>query len=45
VPRADVARVTVAALRLGAAQGQAFDLLAGDTAVDEALEGLPSSPA
>ena len=44
VPRADVARVTVAALRLGAAEGQAFDVLAGDTAVDEALKGLPSSP-
>ncbi len=45
VPRADVARVTVAALRLGAAQRQAFDLLSGDTPVDEALQGLPSSPA
>ena len=45
VPRADVARVTVAALRLGAAQRQAFDLLTGDTPVDEALQGLPSSPA
>jgi len=45
VPRADVARVTVAALRLGAAERQAFDLLSGDTAVDEALKGLPSSPA
>lgn len=45
VPRADVARVAVAALRLGLAEGQAFDVIAGDTPVDEALQGLPSSPA
>ncbi len=44
IPRADVARVTVAALRLGVGEGQAFDLLSGDTPVDEALQGLPSSP-
>ncbi|MEJ2288207.1 MAG: SDR family oxidoreductase [Deinococcales bacterium] len=43
VPRADVARVAVAALRLGLAERQAFDLLAGDTPVDEALQGLASS--
>ncbi len=43
VPRADVARVVVAALRLGVAERQGFDLLAGDTPVDEALQGLASS--
>lgn len=44
VPRADVARVAVATLRLGVAERQTFDLLTGDTAVEEALQGLPSSP-
>jgi len=40
VPRSDVARVAVAAVRLGAAQGRALELLAGDTPVEEALQGL-----
>ncbi len=40
VPREDVARVAVAALRLGVAQGRALELLAGDTPVEEALQGL-----
>lgn len=44
VPRADVARVAVATLRLGLAERQAFDVIAGDTPIDEALQGLPSSP-
>lgn len=44
VARADVARVAVAALRLGAGEQQAFDVVAGDTPIDDALMGLPSSP-
>ncbi len=45
VARADVARVAVAALRLGVAERQAFDIVAGDTDIEDALMGLPSSPA
>lgn len=40
IPRADVARVAVAAVRLGAASGRALELLAGDTPIEEALQGL-----
>lgn len=43
VARADVARVAVAALRLGVAERQAFDIVAGDTDIEDALMGLPSS--
>lgn len=40
VSRTDVARVAVAALRLGAAEGRALELLSGDTPIEEALRGL-----
>ncbi|MEJ2666108.1 MAG: SDR family oxidoreductase [Deinococcales bacterium] len=40
VPRTDVARVAVAALRLGVAEGRALELLSGDTPIEEALRGL-----
>lgn len=40
VPRADVARVAVAAVRLGAAERRALELLTGDTPIEEALKGL-----
>lgn len=43
VPRADVARVVTTALRLGAASRSAFDVVAGDTPIEQALQGLPSS--
>ncbi len=40
VSREDVARVAVAALELPSTYGQAFDLLSGDTNVEEALQKL-----
>jgi len=40
VPRADVARVAVSAVRLGVADGRCLELLAGDIPIEEALQGL-----
>jgi len=40
VTRADVAAVLAEVLLTGATVGKAFDLLAGDRSVDDALAGL-----
>lgn len=40
VPRADVARVAVTALRRGAAERRALELLSGDRPIEDALQGL-----
>lgn len=40
IPRSDLARVAVAAVRLGAAEGRALDVLSGGTPVEVALQGL-----
>jgi len=40
VPREDVARVAVTALRLGLAEHRAVDVVAGTTPIEQALRGL-----
>lgn len=45
VARADVARLAVDALRLGVAERQIIEVVSGDTPIEEALMGLPSSQA